>query len=87
MRFSIHLKLKLMSERSYLTEQMCIDVVADPEHTAIQQDGTEAHWGAVVPFDTGRVYYLKVVTSQEQTNVVTAYLDHHFVRRYRRGEK
>ena len=86
MRFSPHFYAnRERADRVAITEEMCIEVVNDPVHTEVQENGRVRHWAAVDLFGDGQLRYLRVVTSSSGDYVFTAFADEGFRRKMRRS--
>ena len=85
MRFTQHFYDNWDLERSYITEEMCLDVIDNPVHIELQTNGCIQHWGQVDLFGDGKLRFLKVVTTPTRDSVVTAHLDSNFRRKFGRS--
>ena len=66
MRFSPHFynnRADKSKNRESITEEMCIEVVTNPDYAVVQDNGNVAHWRAVDIFGDGKMRYLLVVTA------------------------
>lgn len=81
MRFSQHFYQNLEDKtklRASITEEMCIDVIEDPDYSMVQRNGNIAHWRTMDLFGDGKMRYLCVVTTITRDYVVTAHPDRDF---------
>ena len=83
MRFSPHFYDWVFIKRPYLTEEMCIQVVDDPLHVEVQENGRFAHWRMMDLFGDGVLRPLCVITLDSSEYLITAYPDRSFLRRHR----
>ena len=87
MRFSPHFynnRADKSKNRASITEEMCIEVVTDPDYAVVQENGNIAHWRAMDIFGDGKMRYLLVVTSDTRDYVVTAHPDRDFPKEMRK---
>ena len=86
MRFSSHFydnQAEKVTDRAPITEEMCIEVVDDPDHIMLQRNGNIAHWRAMDIYGDGKMRYLCVITSETRDYVVTAHPDRDFLKKMR----
>lgn len=86
MRFSPHFyeNQAKITDRAPITEEMCIEVVDDPDHAMLQRNGNIAHWRAMDIYGDGKMRYLCVITSETRDYVVTAHPDRDFLKKMRK---
>ena len=85
MRFSLHYyRNRRLADRSFITEQMCIEAVQNPIHTEVQADGCIRFWSRVTLSGDEETRFLKVVTTPNGDCVITAHVDTNFARKHRR---
>ena len=87
MRFTRHFYNNWNRGRSYITEEMCLDIVDDPVDVQVHRNGCIQHWGQVDLFGDGKLRFLKVVTTPTRDSVVTAHLDSNFRRKFMRTRR
>ena len=84
MRYTKHFFDNWNEERSYLTEEMCLDVIDNPVEVKVHRNGSIQHWGPVELFGDGKLRFLKVATTAERDCVITAHLDSNYRRKFMR---
>jgi len=67
-------------KRSRITVRMCEAIVADADHSMVQEDGRLCYWGHVP--DLG--YYVRVIVLEDGDTLFNAFEDRNFTRRQRR---
>jgi len=87
MRYTQHFYNNWNRDRSYITEEMSLDVIDDPFEVEVQDDGCIEHWGPVELFGDGKLRFLKVVTTPERDCVITAHLDSNYRRKFMRTQQ
>lgn len=74
--FTNYFSNKVLEKRPYLTKEMCIRVLQNPERKELQADGDRIRfWGAVKELD-GR--YLRVITLGDGVTIHNAFPDRRF---------
>ncbi len=69
---------QVLRKRTYLTLEMCADVVANPLRVSAQDDGRIRHWGeATLPNET-EPRILRVVTLEDGETIHNAFPDRNF---------
>lgn len=71
--FTEYFETKVLAKRPYLTKEMCIRVIQDPERKEMQDDGERVRFWARVETLEGR--YLRVVTLADGTTIHNAFPD------------
>jgi hypothetical protein len=74
--FTEYFTTKVLAKRPYLTAEMCIQVVRQPERKEMQDDGERIRFWAKVPELNGR--YLRVVTLADEATIHNAFPDRRF---------
>jgi hypothetical protein len=74
--FTEYFTNKVLAKRPYLTAEMCIQVVLQPERKEMQDDGERVRFWARCPELDGR--YLRVVTLADETTIHNAFPDRRF---------
>lgn len=74
--FTEYFETKVLSKRPYLTKEMCVNVVENPEQKELQADGERFRFWAKVPQLDGK--YLRVVTLSDQRTIHNAFPDRRF---------
>ncbi len=74
--FTEHFETKVLVKRPYLTKEMCIQVVQNPQRKEMQEDRERVRfWGQVAELH-GR--YLRVVTLADETTIQNAFPDRRY---------
>jgi len=74
--FTEYFTNKVLVKRPYLTAEMCIRVVAEPEQKEMQNDGERVRFWARTPELNGR--YLRVVTLADEKTIHNAFPDRRY---------
>jgi hypothetical protein len=69
-------------DRQDITQEMCEDVVASPDHFEQQENRRWAYWGR----PEGRELYLMVIVTEDRTALHNAFFDSNYTRKQRRGQ-
>jgi hypothetical protein len=70
----------LRDKRSYIRREWCEEVLGNPVHTEVQENGRIRYWGYIE--EIGK--YLRVVTLEDGETVHNAMPDRNFTRKRRR---
>lgn len=74
--FTEYFETKVLTKRPYLTKDMCIRVVENPQRKVVQDDGERIRfWGQVEELE-GR--YLRVVTLSDEATIHNAFPDRRY---------
>ena len=71
--------------RPYLDSDACRSVIASPLRTERQASGRIRHWGWITLPDEAEPRILRVVTLEDGSTILTAFLDRNFLRKWRRS--
>lgn len=71
MKLSDHFVKYSLKERTYLSEELCEDVVKNYIYKELQLDGRIKYWGYVPQYDK----YLRVVLEEDGETILTAHFD------------
>jgi hypothetical protein len=78
MKTTAYFREQVLRKRSYLQMSWCVDVVAAPIHSEVQEDGRIRFWGYVAELN-GKA--LRVVTLEDGETLHNAFPDSGFPRR------
>jgi hypothetical protein len=74
--FTEYFEAKVLAKRPYLTKEICIRVLENPEKKEMQVDGKRVRFWASVPELDGR--FLRVVTLADEKTIHNAFPDRRF---------
>jgi hypothetical protein len=74
--FTEYFEAKVLAKRPYLTKEICIRVLENPERKEMQVDGERVRFWAAVPELDGR--FLRVVTLVDDKTIHNAFPDRRF---------
>ena len=74
--FTEYFEDKVLAKRPYLTKEMCIRVIENPDKKEMQVDGDRVRFWAMAPEIDGR--YLRVVTLADEKTIHNAFPDRRF---------
>jgi hypothetical protein len=69
---------QVLRRRTYLTVEMCLDIVRSPLRREIQDDGRIRHWGEVLLPGEAEARILRVVTLEDGETLHNAFLDRNY---------
>ena len=61
-----------------ITEEAAHEVIRNPEHTVVQDDGRVQHYGEVTFADGSHTMYARVITLADGETLYNAFPDHEF---------
>jgi hypothetical protein len=78
LKTTAYFREQVLRKRPYIAPEWCVAVIANPEHTEIQEDGRIRFWGYIKELD-GKA--LRVVTLENRETIHNAFPDSGFPRR------
>lgn len=69
---------QVLRKRPYIELSWCMDVIANPIHREVQNDGRIRFWGIILMAGETRSRFLRVVTLDDGETVHNAFIDSNF---------
>ena len=74
MKVTRYFEEQILKKRTYLTYEMCLQVVANPLKQEIQEDGRKRYWGFVPELNK----IIRVVVLEDSETIHNAFMDRNF---------